>query len=230
MRADPTAASTPIEMPVITVNIRKIVSCLFRLDLCTLETLQVAWFSSTPQINNRGDWEDFENLLDEEIISLVDDVYEFQFEATARAFLDQLSNSRLFAYLLDERTYTYYTKLARLRIILHRIALSKQRYAEKTPVLAIPEAKDWCKSPEEYLGHLVEDSVSTRHRLKTVVNEVRTLCSCIKAAAEGEELDDRSLKILKFKVVALHDHFLEACNELGEAPRALIAPRHSRWW
>jgi hypothetical protein len=45
-------------------------------------------------------------------------------------------------------------------VILRRIALSKQRYAEKAPVLAIPEAKDWCKSPEEYLGHLVEDSVS----------------------------------------------------------------------
>ena len=66
--------------------------------------------------------------------------------------------------------------------------------------------------------HLITKVTSSRHRLKTVIRDIRTLCDCIKDASEGGELDESSLESQKLNMIALQEYFHEACKELGKLP------------
>jgi hypothetical protein len=177
----------------------------------TLRALQDGYYQS-PQIFN-GCREEYECILGEEETELLDWTTEnggVRFEADVRAYVHGKDREQTMNLLMDTRTSDFYSQLIDLEVRRYRGAQAHSALVLKANNLTIPEKYGFCSSYQTYVEHVVADEQERRIFLTRPLRRAKQLLSAIKVVAEGSNVQDDVLEVLKLKVLALQEHYRDA--------------------
>jgi len=201
------------------------------LNVTTLQALRDGWYGS-PQIINRC-CDRYEQFLAKEEVELLDWITQdggVHFDARIREYVNDKNHEQRMEWLVDTRTSEFYSQLLDIELKRYRAAQAHSALVLRADNLEIPKAYGYCTSYQSYVEHVTSDEQERRTFLKETLKRAQRLLSAIKVAAKDGTLDDQVLEILKLKVLALQEHYLDATAALFETPYDLFDQARDGWW
>jgi hypothetical protein len=197
----------------------------------TLRALQDGWYQS-PRIINRC-CDGYERILGEEETELVDSTTQdggVHFEAEVREYVHGKNREQTMNLLMDTRTSDFYSQLFDLQVRRYRGAQAHSALVLKANNLTIPEKYGFCSSYQTYVEHVVADEQERRIFLIRTLRRAKQLLYAIKVVAEGSNVQDDVLEVLKRKVLALQEHYRDATALVSAISYDLFDQGRDDWW
>ncbi|KIL87221.1 hypothetical protein FAVG1_09778 [Fusarium avenaceum] len=209
------------------------VACdIVALNIFTLKALQDGWYQS-PQIVNRGRYEEFQEFLTTEEQHHVDWLIELSdhgFNAFITEYIANLTLADQLRRVMDPRLGFHYLDLLVVCLVRYRAAVAHAAVASKANNLNIPAQYDYCETYQDYVENTVLRETETRHEVERILKRGSSLLDSIKIAVDAGGLSETCLSILKTKLAALQEHYSEAHSELFGSPRDLFDTTMEHWW
>lgn len=212
-------------------NIQQIASNIVALNVTTLRALRDGWYGSPQIINCCCDR--YEQFLNEEEVELLDWTTQdggVHFDAHIREYVNEKSHEQRMEWLVDTRTSDFYSQLIDIELKKYRAAQAHSALVLRADNLEIPDAYNYCTSYQNYVEHVASNEQERRNLLKETLKRAQRLLFAIIVAAKDGNLDDQFLEILKLKVLALQEHYLDATAALFKTPYDLFDQVRDDWW
>jgi hypothetical protein len=214
--------------------LEEIVFGLVRLDLCILNAAIDATAKSDQSLFGRNDHAYIKSLLSQgpisfrDILDPVDPEYYYGHELQEikiRHFVQELTRDKAIEYVQYSGTLPYLSRLFKQKISLYQMAAARKQVVDSSPNLRVPG--DLIKGFEEdftesdYAEYCIREYNGACIALRFIYNIALLLHDYLPLAIRYKVFDDKSTDALIEKMIALQEHFREACCMLGEPEQDL---------
>jgi hypothetical protein len=146
-------------------------------------------------------------------------------EIKIRHFVQTLTRDEAIEYVQYSGTLPYLSRLFEQKISLCQMAAARKQVVDSSPNLRVPGdliqefGEDFTES--DYAQYCIREYNGARIALRFIYNIALLLHDYLPLAIRYKVFDDKSTNALIEKMIALQEHFREACRMLGKPEQDL---------